>query len=268
MTEPTAHFDRRTVLGSIASSTLIPLAGCIDSGTGQSGSARSIRDVSVSGVQLVVELRADADIDQLTVIDPDGEEFATRAVAAGVTRETFELGTAYVPGSYEVHAVTEGESVDETSLEIRPDVRITDVKLGRNHPDEMYDGASDQAIRSEAIVTVANRGTGPDAVTKLRFEGDVPQPTPEDFEKSGIYDTESDIGGHRNQVVFEPEAESVVYSNSRPFSPTGSNVSCGNQGQFTVLVSTQVFEDVTTSKYKIGYQGGDQLNCEISISEV
>lgn len=262
------HLHRRTVLGSIAGSTVLPLAGCTGPPDGQGNPGGAIRDVTVSEMQLVVTLREDASVDGLTVIRPDGSEFATRSVAAGVTRETFDLGMPYSPGEYEVHAVADDETVDETSLDIRPDVRITDLKLGRNHPNEMYKGASDQAIRSEAIVTVENHGTGPDAVTQLRFEGDVPQPTPDDFDESGIYDTESDFGGHLERAFVEPGSGLVLFSNSRPFSSTGDNVSCGKvQGQFTVGIKTQIERKDTTTSFGISYQGNDQTNCDISISE-
>ncbi|QLG28980.1 hypothetical protein HUG10_16190 [Halorarum halophilum] len=265
------HLHRRTVLGSIAGSTVLPLAGCTGAPDGQGESDGAIRDVTVSEMQLVVTLREDASVDGLTVIQPDGSEFATRSVAAGVTRETIDLGMPYSPGEYEVHAIADEETVDEASLDIRPDVRITDLKLGRNHPDEMYEGASDQAIRSEAIVTVENHGTGPDAVTQLRFEGDVPQPTPNDFEESGIYDTESGLHEHREKALITVDEEENIFSFTQPFGSSGSNISCGPEtveGRFSVKILTELSKDSHRKSYNVEYTGEGFPSCNVRISEV
>ncbi|QLG60274.1 hypothetical protein [Halorarum salinum] len=269
MTERDTDTYRRIALGTIAGSVLLPLTGCAELVDGGGGRSNAIRNLSVSELQLVVDLREDATVGELTVVSPSGEEFATRSVSPGVTRETFDLGMPYEPGEYEVYATTDGEAVGESALEIRPNPRITDLKLGRNHPDEMYEGASDQAIRSEVIVSVENKGTGPDAITALRFSGDVPQPTPEDFEESGIYDTSEELGGHQEQVYVSPEERTTLFSNSRPFSPTGSNVSCGGEaveGEFTMTILSTIRDSPIRGGYNITYSEGSQSECDISLS--
>ncbi|QLG61067.1 hypothetical protein [Halorarum salinum] len=270
MTDAAVHVRRRTVLGTIVGSTLLPLAGCTGSGNPAGEGSNPIRAVSVADLHLVVEVREDASIDELTVVSPNGEAFATRSLSPGVRRETVELGTSYTPGSYEIHASADGETVGESSIDIRPDVQIVDLKLGRNHPDEMYEGATEQAIRSEVIVSLENRGTGPDAVTALRFDGDVPFPTRENFEESGIYDTESDIGGNRERILIGTGTEVTLFSNSQPFSPAGGNISCEDgpvDGQVAVELTTQLSDSGSTADYDVSYRGNDDFDCDITVAQ-
>lgn len=265
----TSRFSRRTVLGSIALGVL-GFSGCSES-IGNGGTSESpFASVGVEGTDIVVELAQETTVDSVNVIQPDGELFAQRQVAAGVRRETFPLGTDYEQGEYEILGLDGEEQVGAQTLDIRPDVRITDVKLARNHPEEMYEGAYESDILAEAIVTVRNDGTGPDAVTQLRFEGDVPLPTRDIFQESGIYDTKDELGGHAGAVVIGAGEELTLFSSSRPFSPAGGNVSCneeGFSGQFTVVVATNGSDSTVSRKFGVLYEGVDLYDCNITIGE-
>ncbi|MCU4802727.1 hypothetical protein OB920_20405 [Halobacteria archaeon HArc-gm2] len=267
MTDSTDSIDRRTAIRTLLASTAIGLAGCNDS----SSVAQSdpFTDVRVSDTTLVVEFDADASIDEITVIQPDGEAFASRSVTSGSSKETIDIGTQYSPGEYTVHALDGEETIGERTLTVSPDVQITDLKLGRNYPDEMYEGANDLAIQAETVLTVENTGTGPDSVTQLLFEGDVPQPTNKDADKSWIYDTSSEAGGDADRIVIPPGESTKIYSTSRPFTTASSNVSCssdGEVGQFTAIVRLEIGETLQ-HQYDVEYTGQVLSDCDITVSD-
>lgn len=265
--------SRRTVLGSITSIGLAVVSGCLGSvhsnGEGD-GQSNPFTQVTVEGVDLVVEISPEAPVDQVAVIAPSGERFAEQSISPGVTRKSVRLGTDYDPGEYEIRGLVEGETAGKTTIEIRPNVQITDLKLAQNHPDEMYEGAERLAIGAEAIVTVRNQGSGPASIVALRFDGDVPQPSPKNYEKSGIYDVESDIRKNVEEVVLPPHEDIILYSTSRPFSPTGDNISCSPstaEGKFEVLVRTQS-GDFASRIYSVTYTGSGLFGCQINKTEV
>jgi len=268
MTDSTDSIGRRTALRTLVASTAIGLAGCNDSSS--VAQSNPLTDVSLTDTTLVVEFDADASIDEITVIQPDGEAFASRSVTSGSSKVTIDIGTQYSPGEYTVHALDGEETIGERTLTIRPDVQITELKLGRNHPDEMYEGAGNSSTRSEVILTVENTGTGPDAVTQLLFEGDVPQPTDKDVDKSWIYDTSSDTGGDADSVALPPGESATIYSTSLPFTTASSNVSCtpdGELGQFTAIVRLEIGESLQR-RYDVEYTGDGLSDCEIAVSRI
>jgi len=95
--------------------------------------------IAVEGTTLVVELSEEADTNQINLIQPNGELFGKRDVAAGAQQVSFEIGTAYAPGEYRVLALKGEETVVETSTELRPEIQIQDVGLYRNNPDKPWD---------------------------------------------------------------------------------------------------------------------------------
>ncbi|WP_058365568.1 hypothetical protein [Haloparvum sedimenti] len=273
MNTNTTPSSRRTVLKTLAPAGVLALAGCLD-GDGSDGTPTAdgpLAAVAVEETELVVDLAAEASVDALTVVDPNGELFAETTVAAGVTTETFPIEMPYVPGEYEIRAVVEDEVTDTETIAIRPDLEIVDLKLGRNHPDEMYEGASELTIASEVIIQIANAGTGPEEIAQLRFKGDVPNPTDSTYEESGIYDTESDLDQAAENVFLPSGIEKQIYSYSLPFSPSGDNVACtpeGNEGIFTVQISSEMTEESIEKEYRVTYSGDDIETCDISIEGV
>ncbi|AXR76141.1 hypothetical protein AArc1_4024 (plasmid) [Natrarchaeobaculum sulfurireducens] len=272
------HTTRRTVLSGIVTGAAVAVSGCL-SGSENGGSENGadsldddeiFEDLFVEGTELVLEFTEDSSVDQVNVIDPNGEAFAEQSIAAGVDRETIEIGTEYEPGEYDVVALENGDEQTTQSVTVEPDVRITDLRLGRNHPDEMFEGASDREIRSEAILTLENHGTGPEAAIRLAFDGEIPRQTPDEdeYEESGIYDMESDFSGHADAVVIPAGEEVTLYSQRRPFSSASERVDCTPEteyGQFEVTIETEVSDEVTAETYEVSYTGENLVECDIEI---
>ncbi|MFC4552439.1 hypothetical protein [Halorussus sp. GCM10023401] len=278
MTRNHPHISRRNALRTVAGAALASVAGCLNdggsSGTPSDGTATTnsqgpLTRVAVEGTTLVVQLSAEADVDQVNLIQPNGELFGRRDVATGAQQVSFEIGTAYEPGEYRVVALKGEETVAESTTDIEPDIQIQDVGLYRNNPDKPWDeiygeSQTDSKKNGEAFVTIQNSGSGPDAVVELWFSGDVPNPV-EDPRGSGIYEKDS---------VVVPAGETVdLFSDSFPFgSEIGDEgMGCstdGNSGQFTVALETRVTGQEVTKSYSVEYTGSDEMqNCEIKISE-
>lgn len=278
MTQNNPHISRRTALRTVAGASLVSVAGCLntDGGSGTPGGGTTspsgqgpLKRVAVEGTTLVVELSADADVSQVNLIQPNGELFGQRDVAAGAQQVSFEIGTAYEPGEYRVVALKGEETVVESTTDIQPEIQIQDIGLYRNNPDKPWDevygeSQTDSKKNGEAFVTVQNSGSGPDAVVELRFAGDIPNPV-EDPRGSGIYEKDS---------VVVPAGETVdLFSDSFPFgSEIGDEgLGCstdGNSGQFTVILETRVTGQEITKAYSVEYTDSDEMqNCEITISE-
>lgn len=279
MTSHNSPIDRRTALRTLAVSAVVGVSGCAaddgpadpgtGSGTAQDGTgAGPFQAVGVDGAMLVVEVGSESGIDQVNLIQPNGELWGTRAVAAGAERVSFEFRAAYTPGEYDVVGLADEEAVGEVTLEIRPNLEIREVGLYRNHPDKPWEevyGESDtnRLINGEAFVTVENTGTGPETVTELVFSGDVPGPT-ENPRSNGM---------ERTDRAFIPAGQTVdLYSSSFPFgskSPDGMGCSPeGNSGQFTVTLETVVNPDRVTQTFDVRYAGSsDMSDCEVTITE-
>jgi hypothetical protein len=276
MTRDTSPISRRTALQTVTGAALTSVAGCLTddtSGTPGNGTHSSNGDgplqrVAVEESALVVELTTDADVDQVNLIQPNGELFGQRDVATGAQQVSFEIGTTYESGEYRVVALRGEETVAEDSTEIQPEIQIQDVGLFRNNPDKQWDevygdSETDRKKNGEAFVTVENTGSGPDAAVELRFSGDVPNPI-ENPRGSGIYETE--------QVIIEPGEATDLFSSSFPFgTETEGGMGCspdGNSGQFTVIVETQVGANSISNTYEIQYSGStDMTDCEVTITE-
>ncbi|GAB3411418.1 hypothetical protein GCM10027435_02990 [Haloparvum alkalitolerans] len=273
MNTNTTPSSRRTVLKTLAPAGVLALAGCLD-GDGADWTPTAdgpLAAVAVEETELVVDLAAEASVDALTVVDPNGELFAETTVAAGVTTETFPIEMPYAPGEYEVRAVVEDEVTDTETIAIRPDLEIVDLKLGRNHPDEMYEGAPELRTRTEVIVYLENSGRGPDFVTDLRFTGDVPNPTTDGFDESGIFDPSDGQSVPADGIEISPNSEYKIFSYSLPFSSAGDTVECqpgGAEGEFTVSLESKITgEDAVEEKYQVVYTGEDMSDCSIEITE-
>ena len=276
MTRNHPHISRRNALRTVAGATLASVAGCLDN-SGNSGtpgvettspeSQGPFKRVAVDGTTLVVELSAEADVDQVNLVQPNGELFGKRDVATGAQQVSFEIGTAYESGEYRVVALKGEETVVESTTDIVPEVQIQDVGLYRNNPDKPWDEVygdteTDRLKNGEAFVTVTNTGTGPDAIVELVFSGDVPNPI-EDPRGSGMYETE--------QVVVAPGETVDLFSNSFPFgSESEKGMGCspeGNSGQFTAHVETRVGGNVVTKEFDVEYSGSDEMSdCEVTIT--
>lgn len=109
MTRNHPHISRRTALRTVASAALAGVAGCLNDnggsetpsdGTTSPDGRGPLTRIAVEGTTLVVELSEEADVNQINLIQPNGELFGKRDVAAGAQQVSFEIGTAYAPGEY------------------------------------------------------------------------------------------------------------------------------------------------------------------------
>ncbi|MFC7237637.1 hypothetical protein ACFQS4_05295 [Saliphagus sp. GCM10025317] len=269
-------YCRRNVLRVLAIATSVGLAGCTASDNDESAtkSNDSLEFTSrIEETQLVLRFQAGV-IDQVNVVDPAGELFATRTVEAGVSRLAVEIGTEYTPGTYDVIGLAADEVVETHSLKLEPNLELIDLRLGKNHPEEMYEGANELDIAAKAILYLTNTGSASTAVTSLRFRGDVPLPTHESYDETGdcgIYDTDNKVGGNADEVVIPAGETIVIYSNTRPFSPTARGAECnlaGYEGRFTVeLSSVHASQDIKL-EYTIQYQDTKPRGCAYEIERV
>ncbi|MFC7325878.1 hypothetical protein ACFQMF_15010 [Halorubrum rutilum] len=275
MTQDNPHLSRRTALQTVVGSTLVSVAGCLNNGDSSgdgnstpSDEGRIIQRITVEGTELVVEYSSEERVDQINLVQPNGELFGQRETAAGSQRVSFEIGTSYEPGEYTVVALSGEETLAESSSVIQPEIEIQEVGLYRNNPekpwDEVYgDTETDRLKNGEAYVTVENTGSGPEAIVELIFSSDVPNPV-EDPRGSGMYETE--------QVVISPGETTDLFSSSFPFgSESEEGMGCspdGNSGQFTVTVRTQVGGDQVSKSFDVQYSGSTEMSdCEVSITE-
>jgi len=122
------------------------------------------QQVTVDGTTLVVEFASDSELDQINLIQPNGELFGQREVAAGSQQVSFDLGTAYEPGEYEVFALRGEEEVGRSRRLFSQITRSWRWELAETSQRRCGMARKTRA-REEAFVTLKNQGTGPDAVT-------------------------------------------------------------------------------------------------------
>jgi len=269
---------RRSVLTGVTTGLVSALAGCMGQGDsgGQDNSSPAddtsspIESITVDETQLVIDLERNT-VTQVNVIDPAGELFANRPIEAGVSQTTVDLGFEYPPGTYEFIALSGDETLGAATMDLEPDLEFSDLRLARDYPEEMYEGADQFAMEGDGIVYVTNHGSGPTAITALRFRGDVPHPTHSSYDEtgdSGIVDLENDFSRYADAVII-PSGKTVrVYSNNRPFTPSRIYNKCetiGKRGEFTVeFTSTHASED-TSAEYSIQYLTSETGDCVFDI---
>jgi hypothetical protein len=275
MTQDNTPVNRRNALRTVAGAVLAGMAGCIDTGdrpddgNSPSGDEKEvIRQVTVEEAEIVIGYSSTESLEQINLVDPNGELFGKREVSDGSEQVSFEIGTSYEPGEYNVVALGDEETLVEVSSVIEPKIEIQEIGLYRNNPDKPWDEVygdteTDRLKNGEAYVTVENTGNGPEAIVDLIFSGDVPNPV-EDPRGSGMYETE--------QVVISPGETTDLFSSSFPFgSESEEGMGCspdGNSGQFTVTVRTQVGGDQVSESFDVQYSGSTEMSdCEVSITE-
>ena len=158
---------RRVLKGSVAF-TATGLAGCLGGSSGPLSNP-IIQETAVSGRSLVVTLQSDHSVSTLNVIGPSGSQFRSASVATGATSVEVPLfdyrrGWYYEPGEYELVAVSDGEEVASTTVELVPDLQVTDVQ-------QYTEGRPTPSNRANLRVTVENMGTGPTWVYYVGYPG-------------------------------------------------------------------------------------------------
>jgi hypothetical protein len=228
--------------------------------------------VAVEGTTLVVDLAEDADVDAVNVIAPDGELYRRLTVAIGATRLAARITIPYTPGMYQFVAVKQSTTVGQATLLVEPATRVSKVELAGKTSEAIPTGLSyaDAQVRVELL----NTGAGPDSVTALRIEGDVPNPTwryPEEPPTSEIFD-ESDGFGDSERILLEAGTNMPVYSTGMPFLQTGRGTNCSGepqQGSFVVEIDSEITGETLRKVFPIRWQlseaGGE---CRFEIGEV
>ena len=257
--------SRREILLSVAGAAA--LAGCSENGSTPSDDD-VFRETAIDGTELRIELAESVDADAVSVIDPSGESFAEESLSPGATQTRVEIGFEYEPGEYLIVAVAGGETVGETTHTIEPQLEITEVGVGANHPDEMPEelGTTSEA---EAFVVVENRGTGPDAIEQLYFDGDVPNPRAIEEGQSGIFD--SDTGrGEKDEVLLHIDTAVTLYTSTLPFSFEGDGVNCKQESQIGTAEIHVVCNSAgrVSTEQAIEYSESDSYDgCDIRLGE-
>lgn len=267
---------RRTVLSGIVAGAAVAVSGCFSSSDSGSENGENdfdgddvFTDIFLEDTDLVLEFTNESSIDQINVIDPMVSCSTNCRLYPVLVVIRLRLGLTTI-GVYEIIALEDGDEQSTQSVTIESDIRITDLRLGRNHPDEMFEGASDREVRTETIITLKNQGSGPDAATHLAFSGDVPRQTPsrDEYDESGIYDEESDLGSYADTIDLPPGERVTIYSQRRPFSAASERVSCTPEtehGVFEVAVETAMLDDAVSEDYEVTYTGEDLVECDIEI---
>ncbi|QLD90799.1 twin-arginine translocation signal domain-containing protein [Natronomonas salina] len=255
---------RRDVLGTVGAATV--LAGCSES---SSTSSSGFTEIAVEDQQLVVEFEESLEAETISVIDPAGESFAETSVATGASRVTFDISMPYTPGEYRLVAAADDETLAETTQVIRPELEIVDVGVGANRLDEMPESLG-TTKGSQAVVVVENTGNGPEAMQKMHFLGDVPNPKQVEGDRTGVWDPES--GGRRyDPLIVNGGERRTFFSSTFPFFFEGDGIRCTStqqEGTLTVKIRGGV-SGTSSVQYNVEYSASDTYDgCEISLKEV
>ncbi|MFC5367167.1 hypothetical protein [Salinirubrum litoreum] len=259
-------YSRRTVLAGIG---MAALAGCTGEGVSPAGSSSGGSGsneiaATVEGETIQIEVLPDT-VESVSVIDPEGRLWTERPVPAGVTRVDVGLDERYTPGEFRIVGASGGATVAETRLEIMPDLRIVEFDVGRNQPERMPEGLG--SVRDiESLVSVENRGTGPEYVRRLLFNGDVPYPTTRIESAS---DRTTGIFGETEPVLIASGETITLFSSTIPFSLAASRtIDCESEFSGTAIVSLipSVGAESLTTEFPVLYRPStDADECDVTI---
>ena len=244
--EPERSISRRRLIAWSTTALLSGVAGCSGTNNPSNGTESStgspsppadsvFKGVEFSGPNLVVSLAEDHDVDRLNLIAPDGSTFEQTAVAEGATTAELQIlyksGGSYDTGEYELVAVR-GESSDTMSVELRPEISVSDVE-----PEVDED---DQNSTGRLFVTVENTGPGPTWVYNIGFRNAPYSNAPEVIEGDGVADTRFELPQNPQQEFLQPDSEQrFLKGRGVLIISDDDSVSCeGGSIELTVVVQT------------------------------
>ena len=281
-TAQSSRIARRTLLRSLPAGA-IALAGCSSNNTQSSttseppGSSEPgqgsqtptdessvFNAIQIGTTHVQVELSDTESVSRVNLIDPDGALHSQSGVSTGATQVSLRLSDdwefssgGYTPGTYRLVAIQEGDIVDETEVNIQPDVQIADVLWKKNHPDEDWDLATPDP-EDHALTIIENNGTGPTMVDEFIWE-DTPQLLADEYDEERSY----------NQRFTLSPGESVRKHVGEIFATNTMDgaVACEdyNVVPFQLTLRLRVGNDATYSQ-AVQY-GGEEYNCELSLVE-
>ena len=253
--------ERRSLIASIGTVSVIGLAGCAgddgdasasDGDDGDASASDDIDEVEYNDEMLVASLDEDHDVDRLEVISEDGERTHTANVGTETLVELFNViegsssfdddDTDYVGETLTVRAVdSEDELLGERDIEYAPEIQVTDLDIDFRE--------------AEIQFTVENVGEGPVGLTtNVELESVEITPVHEDMlddepiefpefeltDTDGLTSTSDDIeeilgSGESEQV--SREAEPIIHDPSfgpdedvpRPNDPNSNRYPVENQ---------------------------------------
>jgi hypothetical protein len=210
-----------------------------------------ITAVEVTRQAVVVDLRADADVSELSLIGPDGEAVSSTTVAAGETQVTLPILEVnpeitgyehYTPGEHELVAITEAGEVSRT-LPLQPQISIEFVEQYRN-------GSSSQDL-GRVMVILRNQGTGPTWAYDITFNQAPNYSANTDLtENIGLpyVETPSEV----SSVQIPPDATRRYISQFAPLILPEDEYDCNG--------------DVANFSMRVGIASGTVLNADLSAS--
>jgi hypothetical protein len=200
----------------------------------------------------------------VNLIDPDGELHSRTGVSTGATQVSLRLSDdwgyssgGYTAGTYRLVAVDGEDSVEETDLEIRPDVSITGIRWAKNHPEMTYQG--DDPPSYFAQVLIENAGTGPAFVEELQY-----------------VDTPFDIAVTRDVTqqtlnLIPPGATATQFTSNifKTYDGGSLYVDCTqhDEVEFTITARLRVSEETPTFSRTIRYETDSEGSCVLSLVE-
>jgi hypothetical protein len=166
-TTPKRRVSRRHVLTALSGAT-IGLSGCLGGLLGLS--SPTITNTTIKPFKLVVKLREEATVNQVSLISKDGTTVSRQSVPAGQTtvslptvrtRNTDGLASPLAPGTYEIVVANNDKTVAQQDIQLKASWKLTDVQA--------KGGVSVE-------ITVKNTGELPLKPTYLALTDGVPNP--------------------------------------------------------------------------------------------
>lgn len=268
--------DRRTVLSGV-SGVLVALAGCTDNpDTGSDTSTDStdtttdplasqsdvFTGVRFDGGQLVVTLASDMSADWVRRFGPDGDLSERANVSPDGRQAQFDLvgqnTDGYIPGMHRLVAVKNDETLGEMSLDLTPDVALTDFRWAKNHPDMEWDKSANN-WETHAAFVLENTGSGPAMLARTRWR-DAPF----------VLRTDEDEQAFDHTTPLPPGETTTVYAIPPVYETSGglvgaSAVECENIDTKTLQLTAVVKPSTNQSYSQTIEYGGAKYSCELTI---
>jgi len=261
------RIDRRTLLIGV-SGALVALAGCTNKPETSDETAQTTKQpadgsdafeqIGFNDGTLIVTLADDVSVEEVNLLTSSGDIAMQVPVVSGSSNAEFELvgpsTEGYTPGEHTLVAVSNGETIGETTLDLTPNVTLSDLRWAKQYPELEWN--KDRANWEEySALLLENTGTAPTYLTQLRWSK-----TPRLLALT--YDTVET----QPQIVLPAGETTIVYSRWPTFAThvQGTSLDCGNLDtvEFTVTADLQVGSSVSYSQ-SVTY-GGDQYSCELS----
>jgi len=219
------------------------VAGCSSLGpAGGVGETATIRETSVSGASLVVDLKEDHDVTKLNLVGPSGSLFRSTSVATGTNSAEIQLfdysrGWQYSPGEHSLVAVNdEDEEITSTTVPLEPEIEITDVE-------QYTSGRPTPSNRGNLLVTVENKGTGPTWVYYVGYENALHPPAnripTNDYAKTSPL-LNLDRPESKSETILEPDDTTQLLGTNSPLLLSSEDDCTDLSVDLTVIVASGV----------------------------